>query len=141
MTVSYICFLSIKSIIFRATENLFYILFRLYGYRLFSEEIFNEYAAQTMFFQSQAFPTEKNPEKARFCLAFFEFQKKPKVFKKSQNFKIWLQKSQIGDTALKRYGYWSLKMIKMEVKRAYRLSRIDFSVSGVLSLLPVDGAG
>ena len=52
-------------------------------YRLFSEEICNEYAAQTLFFQSQAFPTEN----------------KPKVFKKSQNFKIWLQKSQIGNPA------------------------------------------
>ena len=69
----------------------------LHGYRLFSEEIFNEYAAQTMFFQSQAFPPEKKPEKAKFCLAFFDFQKKPKVFKKSQNIKIWLQKSQIGN--------------------------------------------
>jgi len=47
-----------------------------------------------MFFQSQAFPTAKRPEKARFCLAFFE-----KVFTKSQNFKIWLQKSQIGNPA------------------------------------------
>ena len=62
----------------------------LHGYRRFSEEIFNEYAAQTMFFQSQAFLTEKKPEKNWFCLAFFEFQKKPKVLKKSQNFKIWL---------------------------------------------------
>jgi len=50
----------------------------LHGYRLFSEEIFNEYAAQTMFSQSQAFPTEIKPEKARFCLAFFDFQQKPK---------------------------------------------------------------
>jgi len=69
----------------------------LLGYGLFSEEIFNGYAAQTMCFQIQAFPTEKKPEKVRFCLAFFYFQKKPKVFKKSQNFKIWLQKSQIGN--------------------------------------------
>jgi len=29
------------------------------------------------FFRSQAFPTEKKPEKARFCLAFFDLQKKP----------------------------------------------------------------
>ena len=34
-----------------------------------------------MFFQNQAFPTEKKPEKARFCLAFFDFQKKPKALK------------------------------------------------------------
>jgi len=45
-----------------------------------------------MFFQSQAFPTEKSQKKARFCLAFFDFHKKPKAFKKSQNFKILLQK-------------------------------------------------
>jgi len=56
----------------------------LHGYRLFSEEIFNEYAAQTMFFQRQAFLTEKKPESARFCLAFFDFQKKPKVLKKAR---------------------------------------------------------
>jgi len=47
-----------------------------------------------MFFQSQVLPTEKKPEKARFCLAFFCKQKKAKSVKKSQNFKIWLQKSQ-----------------------------------------------
>jgi len=34
-----------------------------------------------MFFQSQAFRTVK---KARFCLAFFYFQKKSKVFKKAK---------------------------------------------------------
>jgi len=33
--------------------------------RLPSEEICNEYAAQTMFCQHQAFQTEKNKEKAR----------------------------------------------------------------------------
>ena len=32
---------------------------------------FYEYAAQTMLFQSQAFPTEKKSEKSRFCLAFY----------------------------------------------------------------------
>jgi len=47
-----------------------------------------------MFCQSPAFPTEKKLEKARFCLAFL-FPKKPKVFKKSQNFKIWLQKAKL----------------------------------------------
>ena len=51
-----------------------------------------------MFCQSQAYPTENKPEKARFFWHFY-FQKKPKVFKKSQNFKIWLQKSQIGNPA------------------------------------------
>jgi len=33
----------------------------LHGYRLFSEEIFNDHAAQTTFFQSQTFPTKKKP--------------------------------------------------------------------------------
>jgi len=30
---------------------------------------------------------------------YFNFRKKPKVFKKSQNFKIWLQKIQFGNPA------------------------------------------
>jgi len=34
----------------------------LHGYRLLLEEISNEYAALTMFFQRQAFPTEKKPD-------------------------------------------------------------------------------
>ena len=69
----------------------------LHVYRLFSEEIWNLYAAQTMFFQSQAFPIEKILENASYCLAFFDFQIKPEVFKKSQNFTIWLQRNQIGN--------------------------------------------
>jgi len=54
ISLSYICFLSIKAIIFRAKVKplvLYNILRMLHGYRLFSEEIFNEYHAdQTMFF-------------------------------------------------------------------------------------------
>jgi len=46
-----------------------------------------------MFFQSQAFPTGKQPEKARFCLAFFDFQKKPKVFKKARILKSGFKKA------------------------------------------------
>jgi len=65
----------------------------LHGYRLFSEEICNEYAAQTMFFQSQAFPTEK-----KFLSGFFLFSKAKGVGK--NNFKIWLQKIQIGNLVL-----------------------------------------
>jgi len=53
-----------------------------------------------MFCQSQAYPRENKPEKARFFWYFY-FQTKPKVFKKIQNFKIWLQKSQIGNPATK----------------------------------------
>jgi len=42
-----------------------------------------------MFCQSEAFPTEKKLEKARFCLPFL-FPKKARGVKKSQNCKIWL---------------------------------------------------
>jgi len=49
-----------------------------------------------MFFQSQAFPTEK---KLDFVWLFFHFHRKPKAFKKSQNFNSWLKKSQIGNPA------------------------------------------
>jgi len=49
----------------------------LHGHRLASEEISNEYGAQTMFFQSQDFLIEK----ARFCRAFLIF-KKAKCVKK-----------------------------------------------------------
>jgi len=36
-------------------------------------------------------------KKSRFSLTAFDLQKKPGAFKNSRNFKIWLQKSQIGD--------------------------------------------
>ena len=65
------------------------------SYILFSEEICNEYAALTMSFQSQVFPTEKNPEKARFCLAFFDFQKMPKAFKKARISKSSFKKAKL----------------------------------------------
>jgi len=56
----------------------------LHGYRLFSEEIFNEYPAQTMFFQSQAFPTEKKSEKARFGWLFISKKAKKGVQKRPE---------------------------------------------------------
>jgi len=61
----------------------------LHGYRFFSEEIFIQYhAVQTIMnvFSRQAklFRMKKRPEKARFCQAFFDFQKKPKVSKKGR---------------------------------------------------------
>jgi len=46
-----------------------------------------------MLFQIQVFLTERKPD----FVWLFYFQKKPKVFKKYQNFKIWLEKSQIGN--------------------------------------------
>jgi len=49
-----------------------------------------------MFCQSQAFPTEKKPD---FVELFLNF-KKAKCVEKSQNFKIWLQVSQIGSLAV-----------------------------------------
>jgi len=45
------------------------------------QEISNEYAAQRMFCQSQAYPTENKPEKAIFFWLFY-FQKTPKVLEK-----------------------------------------------------------
>jgi len=62
------------------------ILCTLHGCRLFSEEIYNEDAAQTMFFQSQASLTEKKP-----TMFFFLFPKKGNGVQKSQSFKIWVQ--------------------------------------------------
>ena len=41
-------------------------------------------------------------EKSQVLSGFFDFQKKPKAFKKSQNFKIWLKKSQIGNPGLRQ---------------------------------------
>jgi len=65
--------------------NLCNIPWTLHGHRLWSEEICNEYAAQKFLCQSQAFLTSK----------------KAKCVEKSQNFKIGLQKSQIGNPVLK----------------------------------------
>jgi len=48
---------------------------------LTSEETGNEYAAQTMFCQSQAFQVDKNKEKAIFGI--FHFQKNPSSSKKA----------------------------------------------------------
>jgi len=62
---------------------------------------FGAYVAQTIFHHSQAFQTEK---KKKLCLAFFISQKKPKVFKKNENFKSWLQK-RIGNPGLKHNQY------------------------------------
>jgi len=63
----------------------------LQGYRLFSEEICNEYAAQTMFFQIQSFRQKKNRKSQIFVWLFlipknFEknFQNKPKLLKKAR---------------------------------------------------------
>jgi len=66
-----------------------------------------------MFCQSQAYPAENNPEKSQIFLTFL-FPKKAKVFKKSQNFKIWLQKIQIGNSATKE--------LRMRMKCAGKLA-------------------
>jgi len=58
----------------------------LHGYRLFSEEICNEYAAQTVFFQSQAFPTEKYPGKKQILSGFILFPQKAKGVQKKAVF-------------------------------------------------------
>jgi len=49
-----------------------------------------------MFCQSQAFPTEKKTEKKQILSVFVFFSIKSKYVKK-KNFKIWLQKRQIGN--------------------------------------------
>jgi len=48
-----------------------------------------------VFFQSQAFPTEKKSENARFYLAFFDFQKEPKAFKKARISKSGFKKAKL----------------------------------------------
>ena len=48
-----------------------------------------------MFFQSQAFSTEEKPD----IVGLFFISKNAKGVQKSQNFTIWLLKSQIGNLA------------------------------------------
>jgi len=86
ITLLCICFLSIALIILG--NSLFNILCTLHGYRFFSEKICNEYTAQTMFFQSQVFPTEK---KLNFVWLFFISRKIKASFQKKPEFQIWLQ--------------------------------------------------
>jgi len=66
-----------------------------------------------MFCQSQAYPTENKPEKNIFFWLFY-FQKKSNGVKKKQNFKIWRQKSQIGNDATQE--------LRMRIKYARKLS-------------------
>ena len=63
----------------------------LHGYRLFSEEIRNEYAAQIMFFQIQAFPTEKS----QILSGFFYFQKSQRCSKKARISKSGFKKAKL----------------------------------------------
>jgi len=79
----------------------------LHGYRLFSEEIFNEYAAQTMFFQSQAFPTENKPEKARFCLAFLISKKSQRCSKKARISKSGFKKARLATLLCSAHLRWA----------------------------------
>jgi len=51
-------------------------------------------AAQTMFCQSQAYPTENKPEKARHFQLFY-FQKKPKMFTKARISKSSFKKAKL----------------------------------------------
>jgi len=65
-----------------------------------------------MFCESKAYPAENKPEKARFfCLFYFQ---KNKGVQKKQIFKIWLQKSQIGNPATQE--------LRMRIKGARKLS-------------------
>jgi len=54
-----------------------------------------------MFFQIQVFPTEKKPD---FVWLFLISKKSQRCSKKSQNFKFWLHKTQIGNPGSRRYG-------------------------------------
>jgi len=63
-----------------------------------------------MFCQSQAYPTENKPDFS----SFFYFQKNPKAFKKARDFKIWLQKNQIGNPATQE--------LRMHIKYPRKLS-------------------
>jgi len=57
-----------------------------------SKEICNEYAAQTMFCQSQAFSAKKSQILSGFLISK---KKKPKVFKGSENFQSLASKKQL----------------------------------------------
>jgi len=70
----------------------------LHGCRLFSEEIFNEYAVQKCFSRAKCFRLKKGQKKPDIVWLLW-FSKTAKTFKKSQDFKIWLQKTQIGNPA------------------------------------------
>jgi len=63
-------FLSITSIIFRATTKYFLFLCTLHGYRLFPKEICTEYAAKTLILQIQAFSAKKCLKKLDFVWLF-----------------------------------------------------------------------
>jgi len=73
----------------------------LHGNRPSSQEICNEYAAQTIFCQSQAYPTENNPEKNRIFWLFIS--KKVKGVKKQPEFHNLASKSQIGNPATQEW--------------------------------------
>jgi len=63
------------------------------------------------FSRVKPFRLKKIQKMADFILLFW-FPKKRKAFKKSQNFKIWLQKSQIGNPALSLKGKHGGKQLK-----------------------------
>jgi len=92
-----------------------------------------------MFCQSQAFPTEKQPETSRFVWLFY-FQKKPKMFKKSQNFKISLQKRQIGNRARLRLSVLSTQSTlncTLAISYNYDARITFFLIAQVTQQLPI----
>jgi len=70
----------------------------------------NGYAAQTMFYQSQVYPTENKPDFS----AFFYFQKQAKGVQKKPEFYNLASKSQIGNPAKQE--------LRMRIKYAKKLS-------------------
>jgi len=70
----------------------------LRGHRLSSEEVCNEYAAQTMFCQSQAFMTEKSQKRPYFVWLFF-IPKKSVTLKKAGISKSGFKKGKLATLA------------------------------------------
>jgi len=86
-----------------------------------------------MFSQSQAFPTEKNPEKARFCLAFFISKKSQRCSKKARISKSGFKKAKLatllaGHQTEKRGSCWRDIVPDKEIFRRETRETLAFDV-------------
>jgi len=73
------------------------------------------------FARAKPFPTEKSQIKR----GFFYFQKKPSALKKARiSIKIWLQKSQIGNTVHNMVHAFAWKQVKRNVSRTVKWSEL-----------------
>jgi len=101
----------------------------LHGYQHFSEEIFNEYAAQTMFFPEPSLSDWKKTEKS----GFFYFQKKPKVLKKARISKSGFKKAKLATLAAgtavivcaAHFTPWSMRWSDTHLQIKTGLKRFD----------------